>query len=307
MGSPAYLRLAIAPESGIELLCARLYGHAYDRHFHDAYAVGITEAGAQAFRARGARHVSTAGHVILLPPGEPHDGEAGDDRGFRYRMLYLPEALLLEGLRISAERPVDPPGSPSIVLRDRELAAAVTAAADSVVDRFGTAMARQHAVDALLLELGRVTGTPRAHGPTVARERRAVMGARDRLQEGYGDNLTIEELSAEAGMSRFRLTRAFVAAFGIPPHAYLMSVRLNAARHRLQRGEPAGSVALACGFADQAHLTHEFRRRFGPTPGAYRGVFRQAAGRAPPSTGRRPGRERASPVPGMNPDQKTHE
>jgi len=73
MHPPAYFHLAAAAEPGVEVLSARFYGHAYDRHFHDSYAVGITKAGAQAFRARGTRHVSLAGTVIVISPGEPHD------------------------------------------------------------------------------------------------------------------------------------------------------------------------------------------------------------------------------------------
>jgi len=84
----------------------------------------------------------------------------------------------------------------------------------------------------------------------------------------------MDELAADAGISRFRLTRAFVAAHGLPPHAYLLSVRLNAARQRLAAGEAAADVAASCGFTDQAHLTREFRRRFGTTPGTYRRAAR---------------------------------
>src|SRR5260221_9991249 len=91
---PAYCRFAADAASGIDLLNGRFYGHVYDRHFHDGYAIGLTQAGAQAFRARGARQVSTPGMVITMAPGEAHDGEAGDADGFAYRMLYIPERLV---------------------------------------------------------------------------------------------------------------------------------------------------------------------------------------------------------------------
>src|SRR5258708_38290546 len=93
MRPPAYCRFAADAASGVELLSARFYGHVYDRHFHDGYAVGLTDAGAQAFRARVARHVSTPGAVIAFAPAEAHDGEAGGAARFAYRMPYLPESL----------------------------------------------------------------------------------------------------------------------------------------------------------------------------------------------------------------------
>src|SRR5262245_65497175 len=104
MRRPPFVRFTVAPELRVEALRARFYGHVYDRHFHDGYAVGVTDEGRQVFHARGRRHVSTRGMVIVLTPGEPHDGEAGDAGGFAYRMLYLPEALVAELLTEAAER-----------------------------------------------------------------------------------------------------------------------------------------------------------------------------------------------------------
>ena len=65
------------PAAGLQRLCARFSGHAYDRHRHEAYAVGVTEAGLQCFHYLGAAWASTTGQVIVLYPDEVHDGHAG--------------------------------------------------------------------------------------------------------------------------------------------------------------------------------------------------------------------------------------
>src|SRR5207253_2751363 len=72
--------------TGIETIRAHFTGHAYDPHFHDAYLVGVTEQGLQEFSCRRALHRSTPGRVILIEPGEVHDGQARDDAGFTYLM-----------------------------------------------------------------------------------------------------------------------------------------------------------------------------------------------------------------------------
>ncbi len=272
MRPPAFARFTVPPELGVEALTARFYGHVYDRHFHDGYAIGVTDDGVQTFHARGRVHRSTRGMVIAFAPGEPHDGEAGDTTGFAYRMVYLPERLVVDLLSEGAERPASPPHFPDPLLDAPAIARAV-ATTVRVVEQADDPIARFAAVSELVGALGAARGAspPR---DVATHEPRAVARARAYLHERLAEKITMEALAADAGLGRFRLTRAFTAAHGLPPHAYLLSVRLNAARHRLAAGDSPADVAASCGFSDQAHLTREFRRRFRMTPGAYRAAAR---------------------------------
>ena len=80
----------------------------------------------------------------------------------------------------------------------------------------------------------------------------------------------MDALALACGVDRFRLTRAFRNAFGLPPHAYLVQLRLARARHLLAKGEQPADVAITLGFADQSHLGRWFVRAYGLTPAAYR-------------------------------------
>jgi len=86
------------PAAGMQRLRARFSGHAYDRHRHETYAVGVTEAGLQCFHYRGAARASTAGRVVVLHPDEAHDGHSGAPGGFTYRMLYADPSLIAAAL-----------------------------------------------------------------------------------------------------------------------------------------------------------------------------------------------------------------
>ena len=57
------------------------------------------------------------------------------------------------------------------------------------------------------------------------------------------------------------------------PHAYLLDRRIRHARDLLRGGTPLAEAALRCGFADQAHFQHHFKRRVAATPGRYRSVI----------------------------------
>ena len=67
-------------------------------HRHDSYAIGITLRGVQSFGYRGATLHSEAGCAFVIHPDETHDGRAGTDEGFGYRILYIAPRLISEAL-----------------------------------------------------------------------------------------------------------------------------------------------------------------------------------------------------------------
>ncbi|WP_342592007.1 AraC family transcriptional regulator [Jiella sonneratiae] len=252
--------------SGVEAIRARFFGHAYDMHHHDEWLVGVTDRGVQDFFCRGARRQSTEGRVILIEPGEMHDGQAVTAAGFAYRMLYVPQSVMRAGLG-------DPAGGAGgfrqTISDDRQLAVAIRNASDLVGEsgeRLGAEAAIDAVVDRLRTHLGlRERPVEAAGGPEIARR------ARERLHDELASEIGTDALARAAGAGdRFQLARAFRAAYGASPHAYLVRIRLAEARRLLARGEPPAAVATACGFADQSHLGRWFRRAFAMTPGAYR-------------------------------------
>jgi AraC-like DNA-binding protein len=94
--------------------------------------------------------------------------------------------------------------------------------------------------------------------------------AREYLHANAQTDIGLDQLAAATGVDRFRLTRAFKAAYGIAPHAYLVQLRLATARRMLARGAQPATVAMTLGFADQSHLGRWFVRAYGLTPALYR-------------------------------------
>lgn len=101
-----------------------------------------------------------------------------------------------------------------------------------------------------------------------------------RMRADPADPYPLDVMAEEAGLSRFQFIRAFRDAMGTTPHAYLLSQRIAQAKRLLGEGEGVASVAAACGFADQSHLTTAFRRLVGLTPAQFarRAARQRAAG-----------------------------
>ena len=97
-----------------------------------------------------------------------------------------------------------------------------------------------------------------------------IARARAIIQERFDHMITLGSLADEVGMSKFHLLRLFREEVGATPHAYQLHLRIARAREMLDAGASAAEVALACGFADQAHFTRAFKRIVGYTPGAFR-------------------------------------
>lgn len=107
---------------------------------------------------------------------------------------------------------------------------------------------------------------------------KAALRMRELLRENLGETIDLETLAREVGLSRFRALRAFKQQFGLPPHAYLLNMRLGLARRSLRRGNRPAEVACEYGFVDQSHLTRHFRRVFGVAPAKYARVGSASAG-----------------------------
>ena len=70
-------------------------------------------------------------------------------------------------------------------------------------------------------------------------------------------------------LSPYYLLRAFRAEVGMPPHAYLESIRIRRAQRLIEAGQPLAEVAAEMGFSSQSHLTQRFKQIIGVTPGQY--------------------------------------
>lgn len=255
-------------QDAIELLHATYVTHTFGRHAHDGFAIGVIERGAERFHYRGAEHVAPAGSLVLIDPDEPHDGEAVTSAGWTYRMLYPDAAVLSRIAAAIAGRENALPAFPAPVVHDPEAAAILVRAHRALECGHGRLQADTLLLDALALLVERhaaVHSTSRRQGIQYG----AIGRARDYLHGHHAQDLSLEEIAAVAGLSPFHFVRAFRAAVGLPPHAYLLRLRLAHARTLLAGGRPAADAALEAGFADQSHLSRRFKRAYGYTPAQY--------------------------------------
>jgi AraC-like DNA-binding protein len=249
---------------GIELMQAAFFGHAFSSHRHDTYGIGLTTLGVQAFGYRGETRRSACGRAFVLHPDEVHDGRAGDERGFGYRIAYIEPSLILaasdgRGLPFVRTPVVDEP-------RLIRAVAAIVSATDDLSDDVAATDAIAELTDALW----QIDGSLRT---SEMRLRLAGLhAARDALLASHCGRISMAELERISHLSRWELARQFRRAFGVSPSRFHLMRRLEQARARLATGSRLADAALECGFSDQAHFTRHFRGAYGMSPGQWRSL-----------------------------------
>lgn len=110
---------------------------------------------------------------------------------------------------------------------------------------------------------------------------RHLLRAKDLADARYTEPLGVDDLAAAAGLSRAHFSREFRRTFGVSPHAYLLTRRLERAAALLRNTDNSvAEVCLAVGLQGIGSFTTSFKRTFGKTPTEYRASFPPASDQA---------------------------
>jgi AraC-like DNA-binding protein len=252
---------------GIEALHARFVEHAYRPHSHPTWTVAVVERGAARFSLDATQQRAGQGELFVLEPESVHTGMAAVPEGWAYKVLYIDPTVVHEW----AERDAAPPRGwvARVVFRDLALRGALARAHAALVAEPPGDIAIEEAVLGAVAALRpHLRPGPPARGRDRA-EPAAVRRARHHLHERWDERVTLAELAAVSGLSRFELVRRFREHNAVTPHAFQTDLRIAEARGLLSAGVAPAEVAATCGFADQPHLNRVFKRAVGVSPGHY--------------------------------------
>lgn len=138
----------------------------------------------------------------------------------------------------------------------------------------GNALLLDHAALALYAHVAHAYGGARRPG---AAERLGGLApwqerrAKELLMSALARNVSLAEVARDCDLSRSHFGKAFKQTTGQTPHAWLTARRIDAVKQMLlASSDSLSDIALACGFADQSHLTRVFGERVGTSPARWR-------------------------------------
>ena len=246
--------------SGVEAVEADS-AHSFGRHMHDQFGIGLIVGGAQKSASGRGPVEAGAGDIITVNPGEVHDGHPIGDHGRSWRMLYLDPAVMAAAIAdISDGRTADFVFTHPVI-SDRQKVREFCAVYAGMTETTNT-LAPEAALLQLVASLAGELREPQFLPPAIGR-------AREKIDDDPAAAITLADLAAASGLSRFQVVRHFNEATGLTPHAYLVQRRLALVRQMIAKGSSLADASFAGGFADQSHMTRTFVRAYGITPGAY--------------------------------------
>ncbi|OUR76086.1 AraC family transcriptional regulator [Colwellia psychrerythraea] len=250
----------------ITVLDATMSDFSYSKHAHEEYSLGVTLQGRQDFFCQNAFHKSSSGNVLLFNPEDVHDGHSGGEQALKYKMLYVhPDEFrpLFRslGYQQNSVLRLNQPMVDNPILRHQILRLSSTLQQSNYSKMEFESGLFQIAQSLVVMSGNFDLGTQNSK-----RVDKLLLRARDYILASLEHNISIDDIANVANMSKFHFIRQFRQQFGITPHQYVLSCRVNLARRIIESGKSLNQAAFEAGFADDSHLNRHFKRIYGLTP-----------------------------------------
>lgn len=230
-------------------------------HAHDHYVFGIVREGERELVLnRDPLHIKK-GDVLVFNPGDAHGCTQASESPFSYDSFTV-AAEIFDGERFGFPNNTD--------TLPREQLEEVFC----LLDRHR----EEDALEAFASFEQTLVAKPDAR-PSNPKHEEAAVRLYAHMLGNLAKRVCVETFAESEGISAYALIRAYRRMFALTPVQHQLTLRVDAACELLAKDATVSDAAVELGFSDQAHLTREFKKRIGCTPGAYAAMRRADAGR----------------------------
>jgi AraC family transcriptional regulator len=233
------------------------------RHAHDlASFYLVLEGSLTEFYDRNRRDLGTCS-VVFTPPGEIHSNVFHNAGGRCFLVELTPhwtDRLETSGIKLET----------SIDTNNGELTRLATKLYKEFryVDKASALSVEGLALEILAAFARQTESAPATYPPGWLR------AAKDLLHDRFFETIRLNEIAEQVGIHPVRLARAFRRRYGCSLGEYQRRLRVeHASRQLVATRRSLADIALAAGFADQAHFSRVFKERTGLTPAKFRATF----------------------------------
>ena len=253
----------------VELRFSKYRQHAFEKHTHDTYSIGLIKRGNTEFYYQNHSKTAGMGDIVLINPGLVHACNPVKGSAFTYYMLYIQNELLQEISQSLFKKKGKYPTFVNPIVRNKPLFRKLfnlTRLLENFPAELETESLLVETLAVLFQSYGQLRKTVDSPAPGCSEN---IKRGQAYLLENLSQNISLDELAKHSGLSPYHFLREFRKQNGLPPHAFQLQERVNAAKRLLAEGQPIARVAAETGFSDQSHFTRKFKSFVGATPRQY--------------------------------------
>lgn len=242
----------------------------FPNHFHEYYVIGFIEKGKRHLYCKNSEYTIDKGDLVLFNPYDNHSCKQIDGKTLDYRCINIkPEVMKKAVLEVTGKDYLPHFSQP--IYRNDELIPYLKEL-HTLIKKGLSDFKKEECFLFLIKQLVEEYADDATDRIQTEIYRKVELIC-DYLKENISKNITLDELSVIAGLSKYYLLRSFSKQKGISPYSYLETLRIAKSQKLLEMGTPPIDVAIQTGFSDQSHFTNFYKKLTGLTPKQYMNIF----------------------------------
>ncbi|MEL7148494.1 MAG: AraC family transcriptional regulator [Bacteroidota bacterium] len=253
---------------GLELFSGSFDSHAFKPHFHECYTIVFVKEGVGDYSTKRNKLIVPSGSILLLTPYEVHTGKSVDGYRWGFLTAYVPKELVdlayrqLQGSSLYNEY-ITPRFKNKILVNQSLFNLGLDTFTNLSIDNDPlTAKSQLLQFLQVFLHISNDLDEPNH----LLTGQQSVSLVKDYLHDHFSEEITIEQLCHISGLTEFSLIKSFKRYFDLPPHQYLINLRVEKAKQLLKQPVSSAHIAYQVGFYDQSHFIRHFKNIVGVTP-----------------------------------------
>lgn len=259
---PGFVAKAQSLCTGAELVLGTCRNYFFPKHAHAEYTIGAVLSGTESIFCRGVQEQAGCGSLYFTRPDEIHSGQSLGNSAWKFASLYLSPAFFLACFE--GEQPEF-----KIAVQENARSSAFFVNFIKLLSRPNCDVERQSALITAIRNLTKSNMADRSVETRVKAHQPAITRSIAFMHANFASPIKLIDIAGIAGLHPGYFIDSFAKDKGITPHAYLLSIRLNAAKQALAAGQNPADAAVSSGFYDQSHLNRHFAKVFGMTSGQF--------------------------------------
>lgn len=246
----------------------------FPNHFHEYYVIGFIEGGKRHLCCRNREYDLTEGDLILFNPRDNHFCAPVNGEVLDYQAVNIKTETMRKAALEITGRDYLPHFTQNVVYQS-DITMSLKSLYEAILKRrpkIEKEEAFYFLLEQILKEYTTDFDESRPEKPDDTIQRLCTY-----MEAHYAENISLDDLSDMAGLSKYYLLRFFTKQIGVSPYRYLQTIRIQEAKKLLEKGTAPVEAAGRTGFADQSHFSNFFKEFIGLTPKQYMKIFTDRA------------------------------